>query len=203
VCFQPPIPGPQRTSITARTLAGRSFTLPITANGVQPALSASHNRITFPATPVNDVRTVAILLRNSTAVKQVPASHLWVRRVEASSLGLVASIIDSQPSGMQELLPFLYQHCWPSNGQRWRCAACRSVVSCLPMKLSPEARAGLCLTLPSLLLLVPRSQAFEFGVPPGSALHFVPRVGEVPALGSLRVQVRACVCVCGKAGGRG
>ncbi len=43
--FQPPIPGPQSLLITARTLAGRTFTLPVTACGVQPSLSLSHNKV--------------------------------------------------------------------------------------------------------------------------------------------------------------
>jgi hypothetical protein len=43
--FQPPIPGPQNLSLTARTLAGRTFTLPATAVGVQPLLRLSHNKV--------------------------------------------------------------------------------------------------------------------------------------------------------------
>lgn len=45
VTFQPPIPGPQYLSLTARTLTGRSFNLPATAFGVQPSLRLSHNKV--------------------------------------------------------------------------------------------------------------------------------------------------------------
>jgi hypothetical protein len=31
-------------------------------------------------------------------------------------------------------------------------------------------------------------QAFEFGVPEDSALHFIPRVGEVPPASTLRIK---------------
>ena len=100
--FQPPIPGPQTLSLTAKTLAGRAFTLPCSAVGVQPEISLSHNRISFPATPVKDMNMVSVTLTNNTE----------------------------------------------------------------------------------------RSQAFEFGVPPGCDLAFIPNVGEIPAKSNLRVQVR-------------
>lgn len=66
VSFQPSIPGPQSLVITARTLAGRSFSLPLTSIGVQPNISVSHNRIRFPATSLNDVSMVSLMLRNNT-----------------------------------------------------------------------------------------------------------------------------------------
>ena len=34
-----------------------------------------------------------------------------------------------------------------------------------------------------------RSQAFEFGLPPGCDVAFIPNVGEIPAKSNLRVQV--------------
>lgn len=71
VSYQPPIPGPQSLTISCKTLAGRTFTLPATALGVQPGLSISHNKISFPATPVNDVTTVSVVMRNVTSVPQV------------------------------------------------------------------------------------------------------------------------------------
>ncbi|GAX76218.1 hypothetical protein CEUSTIGMA_g3662.t1 [Chlamydomonas eustigma] len=101
VSFQPPIPGPQQLTITARTLAGRSFSLPCSAFGVQPDISLSHNRLAFPATPVNDMTMVSVILTNNTD----------------------------------------------------------------------------------------RSKAFEFYVPPGSDLSFIPNVGEIPPKSNLRVQV--------------
>lgn len=45
VSYQPPIPGPQTLTITARTVAGRTFTLPATAVGIQPGLTLSHNKV--------------------------------------------------------------------------------------------------------------------------------------------------------------
>jgi hypothetical protein len=45
VSFQPPIPGPQSMTITAKTLAGRTFTLDASALGVTPGLSISHNKV--------------------------------------------------------------------------------------------------------------------------------------------------------------
>ncbi|GLI70333.1 hypothetical protein VaNZ11_015289 [Volvox africanus] len=70
VSFQPPIAGPQSFSITSKTLAGRSFTLPCRAVGVSPRLSMSHNRISMPATAVGDTSTVSVVLINRTDAPQ-------------------------------------------------------------------------------------------------------------------------------------
>ncbi|GIL67303.1 hypothetical protein Vafri_20688, partial [Volvox africanus] len=70
VSFQPPIAGPQSFSITAKTLAGRSFTLPCRAVGVSPRLSMSYNRISMPATVVGDTNTVSVVLINCTDAPQ-------------------------------------------------------------------------------------------------------------------------------------
>jgi hypothetical protein len=51
IAFQPPIPGPQGLSITAKTVAGRTFVLPCTATGVQPTLSLSHNKVSRLTAP--------------------------------------------------------------------------------------------------------------------------------------------------------
>jgi hypothetical protein len=66
VSFQPSIPGPQSLAITAKTLAGRSFSLPLTAMGIQPVISVSHNKIRFPATSINDTSMVSLMLTNKT-----------------------------------------------------------------------------------------------------------------------------------------
>eukprot|EP00983_Pelagomonas_calceolata_P128734 1161540-Pelagomonas_calceolata.AAC.14 len=70
VTFQPPISGPQNLNLTARTLAGRTFNLPATAFGVQPTLRLSHNKIEFPATPVNDETSVSVVLYNTSGSPQ-------------------------------------------------------------------------------------------------------------------------------------
>ncbi|GIL93003.1 hypothetical protein Vretifemale_20446 [Volvox reticuliferus] len=70
VSFQPPIAGPQSFSVTAKTLAGRSFTLPCKAVGVTPRLSMSYNRISMPATAVGDTNTVSVVLINRTDAPQ-------------------------------------------------------------------------------------------------------------------------------------
>eukprot|EP00798_Chlamydomonas_sp_ICE-L_P001974 gene1974-33391_t len=97
----PPITGPQTMAITAKTLAGRTFTLQARAVGIQPCLSLSHNRLRFPATPVKTTNRISVILRNNTDT----------------------------------------------------------------------------------------SQAYEFGVPPSSDMAFIPRVGEVSAHSTMRVQI--------------
>lgn len=71
VSFQPPIAGPQTFSMSARTLAGRSFELPCRACGVAPALSLSHNRLRMAATAVGDSSSVSVVLVNRTDSQQV------------------------------------------------------------------------------------------------------------------------------------
>ena len=71
VSFQPPIPGPQTLTLTARTLAGRTFSLPCSAVGVRPDISLSHNRLAFPATPVRDMNMLSVTLSNNTDRGQV------------------------------------------------------------------------------------------------------------------------------------
>ncbi|EFJ53186.1 hypothetical protein VOLCADRAFT_86216 [Volvox carteri f. nagariensis] len=66
VSYQPPIVGPQSFTITARTLAGRTFRLPCVAVGVSPRLSLSHNVVAMPATAVGDTSTVSVVLANRT-----------------------------------------------------------------------------------------------------------------------------------------
>ena len=71
VSFQPPIPGPQTFELTCKTLAGRTIRLPCRASGVQPDISISHNKISFPATPLRNTSTCSLSLRNNTDRPQV------------------------------------------------------------------------------------------------------------------------------------
>ncbi|MEW5303719.1 MAG: hypothetical protein WDW36_006383 [Sanguina aurantia] len=66
VSYQPSIPGPQKFVLSCKSLAARSFLLPCKATGIQPGMSLSHNKIRFPATPLNDTSTVSVNLVNST-----------------------------------------------------------------------------------------------------------------------------------------
>lgn len=64
VSLQPAIPGPQTCTLTAKSLSGRTFALPCAANGVQPSLALSHNRVVMPATAVGDCSAVSVVLIN-------------------------------------------------------------------------------------------------------------------------------------------
>lgn len=69
--FQPPIVGPQRFTVTCKTLAGKIFTLAGTAEGIKPPLTLSHTVLQLPATAVGDTSSVSIILRNTASSTQL------------------------------------------------------------------------------------------------------------------------------------